>query len=219
MDTIVKIAAGELGQKEVQGSQHNSRILEYQEMTGLNFGNDEVAWCSIFANWVALQADVPRSNAANARSWLSVGRKTSHPWPGDVVVFWRNSPNSWQGHVGFFMGFDHDNNEVFCLGGNQNNEVNISKYPLSRVLQFRRLKPDESLDIPRGYLRKGDTGLNVKNLQRILIDKGYLQGTADGVFGENTEKALKQLQRDHQITVDGIYGNESRNVIFTLLNQ
>ena len=46
----LKIALGELGEKEIKGSQHNERILEYQETTGLNFGSDEIAWCSIFAN-------------------------------------------------------------------------------------------------------------------------------------------------------------------------
>ncbi len=217
MDTLVKIAAGEIGVKEIHGNQHNPRILEYQEMTGLDFGNDEVAWCSIFANWCALQAGLPRSNAANARSWLQVGRKTSFPIPGDIVVLWRESPQSWKGHVGFFMGFSHDGTDLFILGGNQDDEVNIQKYDINRVLEYRRLKPANNLEIPIGYLRKGDSNENVKKLQLILIQLNYLNDVADGVFGRKTETALKKLQREHRITVDGIYGSESREVLSRIL--
>lgn len=217
MDKLVKIAAGEIGVKEIHGSQHNPRILEYQEMTGLTFGNDEVAWCSIFANWCALQANLPRSNAANARSWLNVGRKTSFPVPGDVVVIWRESPTSWKGHVGFFMGYTHDGKDIFILGGNQDDEVNIQKFDINRVLEFRRLKDEVHLDIPTGYLRNGDSSNDVKKLQLILIDLGFLNGSADGVFGSKTETALKQLQQANNITVDGIYGSETRTVLLSIL--
>lgn len=217
MDKLVKIAAGEIGVKEIHGSQHNPRILEYQEMTGLTFGNDEVAWCSIFANWCALQANLPRSNAANARSWLNVGRKTSFPVPGDVVVIWRESPTSWKGHVGFFMGYTHDGKDIFILGGNQDDEVNIQKFDINRVLEFRRLKDETNLDIPTGYLRNGDSSNDVKKLQLILIDLGFLNGSADGVFGSKTETTLKQLQQANNITVDGIYGSETRTVLLSIL--
>ena len=217
MNSIVKIAAGEIGIKEIHGNQHNPRILEYQEMTGLEFGNDEVAWCSIFANWCALQAGLPQSNQPNARSWLNVGRKTSFPTPGDVVVIWRENPNSWKGHVGFFMGFSHDGNSIFILGGNQNDEVNIRKYDVNRVLQYRRLKSTEELEVPVGYLRKGESNNNVKLLQLILIELGLLNEEADGVFGNKTETALKKFQRENGITVDGIYGSESRAVLEEIL--
>ncbi|NNF33261.1 MAG: TIGR02594 family protein [Saprospiraceae bacterium] len=217
MNSIIKIAAGEIGTKEIKGHEHNPRILEYQEMTGLDFGNDDIAWCSIFANWCALQAGLPQSHQSLARSWLKVGRKTSFPVPGDVVVLWRVSPDSWQGHVGFFMGFSHDGKSVFILGGNQNDEVNIRKYDIERVLQYRRLKPTSDLEVPVGYLRKGESNHNVKLLQLILVELEFLDDVADGVFGNNTEKALKKFQREHGITVDGIYGSESRGVLEEIL--
>ncbi|WP_353777250.1 TIGR02594 family protein [Winogradskyella sp. 3972H.M.0a.05] len=213
-DTL-KIAFGELGQKEIPGSDHNERILEYQEMTGLNFGTDEVAWCSIFANWVALQADLPMSNSAMARSWLNVGHKTTWPQPGDIVVFWRKKKNGPFGHVGFFIGYTKSGKSIYCLGGNQSDEVNIQTFNLDRILEFRSLTDnlDDSLTIPTGYLRKGDSSENVKLLQKILIQLNYLSGSTDGIFGLQTENALKAFQGDNQITVDGIYGSESRNVI------
>lgn len=208
----LKIALGELGQKEIIGPIHNERILEYQVMTGLNFGTDEIAWCSIFANWVALQANLPRSKSAMARSWLKVGKKTDWPQPGDIVVFWRGRKNSALGHVGFFIGYSQSGKSIYCVGGNQEDEVNIRTFPLTKVLEFRSLVDDldENLTIPTGYLRKGDSSENVKMLQKILIKLGYLSGTADGVFGPKTEAALREFQKFSHITEDGIYGSESR---------
>lgn len=218
-DTL-KIAFGELGQKEISGSAHNERILEYQEMTGLDFGNDEVAWCSIFANWVALQANLEMSNSAMARSWLQVGKKTTWPQPGDIVVFWRTDINSLFGHVGFFLGYTKSGKSIYCLGGNQNDEVNIQTFPLDRIIEFRSLTDnlDDDLEIPTGYLRKGDSSDAVKLLQQILIKLNYLTGTADGIFGPKTETALLEFQKDNAITVDGIYGSESRETLSHILN-
>lgn len=215
LSETLKIAFGELGQKEIPGPNHNERILEYQDMTGLDFGNDEVAWCSIFANWVALQADLPMSKSAMARSWLKVGKKTRWPQPGDIVVFWRKGKNSPFGHVGFFLGYTKSGKSIYCLGGNQKNEVNIQTYDTDRILEFRSLTDDieESITIPKGYLRKGDSNNNVKLLQKILISLNYLSGSADGVFGPKTEAALKKFQKDKGITVDGIYGSESRTIL------
>lgn len=217
----LKIALGELGQKEISGNIHNERILEYQAMTNLNFGNDEVAWCSIFANWVALQADLPRSNSAMARSWLHVGKKTTSPVPGDIIVMWRGSKNGSFGHVGFFLGYSKSGKSVYCIGGNQNDEVNITLYPKYKVLEFRSITTNNNtIDvIPTGYLRKGESNSRVKLLQQILINLNYLNGNADGIFGEKTEISLKRFQSDNNITVDGIYGSESREILESILNK
>ncbi|MDB4539257.1 TIGR02594 family protein [Saprospiraceae bacterium] len=218
INNLLHIAFGELGQKEIPGNAHNSRILEYQEMTGLDFGTDEVAWCSIFANWVALQADLPMSNSAMARSWLEIGRKTTWPQPGDIVVFWRKRKRGPFGHVGFFLGYTKSGKSVYCLGGNQDDEVNVQDYALDRILGFRSLTdgPIENLEIPTGYLRLGDSSSDVKKLQIILIELDFLNDTADGVFGPNTDAALRAFQTEHHITIDGVYGSESRGVLETL---
>ncbi len=46
-----------------------------------------------------------------------------------------------------------------------------------------------------GICRKGDYGDNVRKLQNGLINLGYLDGRADGKFGELTEDALRRFQR------------------------
>lgn len=58
------------------------------------------------------------------------------------------------------------------------------------------------------YLRKGDRGPAVKTLQQALIDAGYdlPKFGADGAFGNETESAVKDYQRDRGLTADGIVG-------------
>ena len=49
-------------------------------------------------------------------------------------------------------------------------------------------------------LKKGDKGEEVKKLQTLL---GV---TADGDFGNKTDEAVKQFQKDNGLVVDGILG-------------
>lgn len=47
----------------------------------------------------------------------------------------------------------------------------------------------------------------IKKVQKILKRCGYSCGTADGVMGTKTVKALKKYQRDNGLTADGVIGN------------
>lgn len=53
-------------------------------------------------------------------------------------------------------------------------------------------------------LQKGDTGSDVRELQEMLIQVGYLAREADGEFGSTTEKALRLFQRDQGLVVTGV---------------
>lgn len=57
-------------------------------------------------------------------------------------------------------------------------------------------------------LLKGMTGGDVKTLQRLLFADGYSVGSCgdDGDFGNDTEKAVLEYQRDHGLSQDGIAG-------------
>lgn len=58
-------------------------------------------------------------------------------------------------------------------------------------------------------LRKGSTGSAVKSLQNNLILLGYLGSGADGIFGSNTEAAVKKYQSRNGLTADGIAGKKT----------
>lgn len=138
MNLITK-ALQEYGVKEIVGSKDNLRILKYFNELGFEGSKlkDETAWCSAFVNWVAKTSGYEYSGQLTARSWLRVGKSTSTPKVGDIVVFWRESPTSWKGHVGFFI--KDTKNFVYVLGGNQRNMVCIKAYPKYQVLDYKQL--------------------------------------------------------------------------------
>lgn len=61
------------------------------------------------------------------------------------------------------------------------------------------------------YLRKGSRGEDVRGLQILLMGRGYSVGNcgADGIFGNDTENALRAYQKKKLLEVDGIAGPES----------
>jgi len=221
MDKILKIAIAELGQKEISGPVDNPTIVNYAKEAGFAWvDDDETPWCSIFVNWVAKNAGLKQSGKANARSWLLEGLNVdAAPEPGDVVIFWRGSPDSWTGHVGFFFGFSIDGERVYCLGGNQGNQVSVSAYSIDNVLGFRRLSASGITALPNPILKKHDAGDKVKALQNALKAVGIDCGTSDGDFGTLTEDAVKLLQSMKTgLAVDGVYNQATKDFLFEVLN-
>lgn len=138
-ERIIKFATNKIGLQEIKGAEDNPKIVQMFADIGHSWvKDDETAWCSCFVNWIAFKLDLNGSNKLNARSWLDVGEEIQHPLPGDIVIYWRESKGSWKGHVGIFVGFNKVGN-IFTLGGNQGNEVNITIYHKDRLLGFRRL--------------------------------------------------------------------------------
>lgn len=218
MEQLLKIAFGELGTEEIVGVKHNPEVLKYAKETKIpNINTDEVAWCSTFVNWVAWKAGLQYSGKANARSWLNVGTKVTEPEPGDVVVFWRESPQSWKGHVGIFLGFSGDKKRVYCLGGNQGNRVSVSAYRVNTVLSYQRLASSKQQVIPDPVLQKGNAGPAVVALQNALKLLSINVGTSDGDFGAKTEAGVKELQtRSPNLTINGIYDSPTRDLLESL---
>ena len=64
-------------------------------------------------------------------------------------------------------------------------------------------------------LYNGCRGEEVRELQQALIDLGFLKGTADGVFGNKTENAVRAFQKKNKLTVDGLAGVSTRELIIS----
>ena len=133
--THMEIAMGELGQQEIQGSDDNDRIVDYFDSVSYRATDDETPWCAAFANWVLMEAGIARTESAAALSFAKWGVATKKPKYGDIVVF---DHGKGRGHVGFFMG--SSGKTVSVLGGNQNNEVNVTKFQASSVAHYRTCK-------------------------------------------------------------------------------
>jgi uncharacterized protein (TIGR02594 family) len=144
--TAFDMAQRFVGVREVPGSQSNPAVLAMLKLDGDWPEGDDVPWCSAFANYVAWLLRLPRSKSLMARSWLKVGRAVGEEAEVgfDVVVLKRGTGGQpgpevldAPGHVGFYAGVE--NGKVLVLGGNQQDEVNITAYSKSRVLGIRRL--------------------------------------------------------------------------------
>jgi len=74
----------------------------------------------------------------------------------------------------------------------------------SRSLEEARFKlGDRVLSFNSSSVMRGD---DVSNLQDRLIQMGFNCGKVDGVFGANTERAVKEFQKSVGITTDGKCG-------------
>ena len=134
---FLEIAFGFYGLKEWTGiGQSNPEVEDFFKELGYNY-SDDTAWCSAFVNFCAKKAGLQYTGKLNARSWVNAGIPTTSPQLGDITVFWRESKQSWKGHVAIYV--SEDDKFVYVLGGNQSNMVNIAAYPKYRVLQHRKL--------------------------------------------------------------------------------
>lgn len=142
---ILKTGLSLYGVVETPGSRSTPAIMAWARRVGIEkiYLNDDTAWCGLYMAYVALEAGwEPPVNPLGARNWLSFGRPVSEgPGPaapalGDVLVFWRGSRSGWMGHVGLYVGEDHEAYHV--LGGNQDNRVSIKRIPKNRLLGARR---------------------------------------------------------------------------------
>ncbi len=132
---LLNRALGEYGVTEIPGDKSNPEINKYFDITGHTWADDEVSWCGAYMNWVCKTEGFQYSGELTARSWMQFEEVTD-PKPGDIVIFWREDPNSWKGHLGFWI--RKQDSVIWTLGGNQGNMVQISDYPAYRLLKVVR---------------------------------------------------------------------------------
>ena len=62
-------------------------------------------------------------------------------------------------------------------------------------------------------LRRGDSGEEVTALQQMLWDTGFIFEEPDGVFGRNTEKAVKWFQEYANLEQSGIVDDRTLDTV------
>ena len=106
--------------------------------------------------------------------------------------------------------------------GHESRRQSYWNFPWNCVLRYKGQEsetptvigePVEQKPIKLGSrtLKRGMSGSDVKELQQKLIDIGYSCGPdgADGVYGNNTFRAVVAFQEDHGLTVTGEAGRET----------
>lgn len=77
----------------------------------------------------------------------------------------------------------------------------------------------ENLTEGTRLLTYGVRGEDVKELQRFLNRELSLQLVTDGVWGTLTHEAVQLFQSQHELTVDGIIGNQTRSYIAGIIGE
>lgn len=125
------------GTLEGPGNANNPTIIAWAKEVGGEVADvyraDSVPWCGLFMAVVAKRAgkDLPQ-HPLWALSWAAWGAKVDKPMLGDVLTFTRNGG----GHVTLYIGEDADN--YHCLGGNQSDQVCITRIAKGRLYAARR---------------------------------------------------------------------------------
>lgn len=139
-DKHYALAVGYVGTKELPGKATHPALVPMFDLTPQWLDQDDsiTAWCGIFRGYIGHKAGTGMPSAHyRAAAWLDWGTKVDHNKPstwkkGDTVIMKRDGGY----HVALFDRLDGKN--VWYLGGNQSNAVNVSKYPLSLVVGVRR---------------------------------------------------------------------------------
>jgi uncharacterized protein (TIGR02594 family) len=93
-------------------------------------------WCAIWANAKIEQAGLPGTRSASSQSFRTNANfvKLGGPALGAISVYWRGSPNSGLGHVGFYMG--ETDTQISTLGGNESDAVRIQFEPRTQLIGY-----------------------------------------------------------------------------------
>lgn len=148
----------------------------------------------------------------NEANWKAKG-KVSDGLPKDTLVCLFVKKGKTMEHTGFGL----NNETVECSSGVQHFTTRNKKWTdwgipacIDGDVPTPTPEPEK-----KPTLKKGDSGKWVTLAQTELINKGYSCGKtgADGKFGANTEKAVKEFQKDHGLKVDGIIGEQTWNAL------
>ena len=208
-DAIMSAAGAYLALAEWPGATHNPAIVKmFADVGHDHVRDDETSWCAAFVGAVLASLGLPHTGKLNARSYMTYGAavRTEAARPGDIVVLWRESRESWKGHVAFFKEFR--DGKVILRGGNQGNAVSDAPYAMDRILAIRRADGVEAQG-KRPVLRRGDRGAFVIDLQTQLATLGYTLGKRDGVMGSRTVAAVVAFQTDNDLEPDGVVGDRT----------
>lgn len=189
--TPFDIARSYIGTTEGPGPADNPIIMEMYASVGHDWvEHDAVAWCAAFVGHCLERAGIRSTRKLTARSYLDWGVPVEvvDAQQGDIGVIPRGNSN-WQGHV-FFI----DRIEgawVWGLGGNQDDAVNVKRYPLSKLLGVRRA----------GNVAPSVT-MSVEEVQGRLKELGYHEvGQIDGKIGPRTRAAILAFRQDNDIAL------------------
>lgn len=167
-----------------------------------------VYWCVLQIYGVKIMGSGATSQWNTETNWKAKG--TIDTMPADTLCCLFVQKGKTMEHVGFGW----NNETVECSNGVQHFTTRNTKWTHwavpacvdSTPVPTPTPTPTPTTDKPT--LKRGSRGEYVTLLQTQLINRGYSCGSsgADGIFGKDTEAAVKAFQKDNGLTADGIVG-------------
>lgn len=228
-ENIISKAKEYLGYKE---GNNNDTIF------GNWYGLPHNPWCAMFVSYIMNEIGVstdivPKfASCTVGTNWFKDRGKFKDnkytPQVGDIIFIIWDIGNSTPDHVGIVEKVE--GNTVYTIEGNRGDCVCEKSYGIGSAYIFGYGIPDYEngqatvenkteneveQQITYSLIKKGSKGNLVRIAQEKLIQKGYslLKYGADGDFGSETEKAIRELQKDSKVAVDGIIGKDTWNVL------
>lgn len=127
------------------------------------------------------------------------------------------------GHVGVYVGggkvIEWRGFKYGCVKTDLKSRRWLHWYELPWVEYINESKPSTASKLGARLLKKGRKGEDVKELQVLLMELGYElpKWGADGDYGRETEKAVKDFQQDNGLEVDGDYGEKTHAALMAEL--
>lgn len=99
-------------------------------------------WCAGFVSWCFANSGQPMPFAYSVgardvfsqlkgKGFLVNVSDANPPLPGDVIVWWRQAPTSWKGHIGIVYGYS--GGVVRTIEGNHSEKVSSFSYTLAKI--------------------------------------------------------------------------------------
>lgn len=199
---------------------------------GVEFGWNGVAWCAETVSVALQRAGWGRTfwsaSTDQWEAWARAGRNGAKwlsrditPRPGDLCI-WDYIGDGTANHISAVESVRADGMMV-TLGGNENNRCQRAVRSKSHLRGFIRLpfkvvstttttttKPFGNWPwVAKPVLRRGATGSSVRYLQSVISKRAGGNISVDGVFGSQTERRVKDLQRLFKLDDDGIVGKNT----------
>ncbi len=216
-----------------------------------NGNKNGFAWCDVFVDWVFFKAygavegqriqcqtgPLGAGCVYSAQYYKQKGRYDRNPKVGDQVFFQTGGEI---GHTGIVV--EVTDTSIVTVEGNASNQVKKNTYNRSNsyiagyghplydgndttpvVSPPAEETPTVGCEIVLPQLKNGDEGNTVKNVQTLLIEKGYPCGgwyvggreNPDGEFGPTTEKSVKSFQSTKRLPTDGVIGADTWKALLT----
>ena len=197
----------------LNGSQASCSGCEYFPNGFCTLIND----CQGYVKWLMKQVGITLSGGGcssmyrDDSNWEEKGTIDKMPADKMCLVFWQNKNDP---KVMDHIAIRTQGDEMYeCSGEVKSGNVNnprITHYAIPK-----ELNGDAPAPVERPTLRKGSRGEYVTLLQTKLIQLGYDLAPygADGAYGNKTVEAVKEFQRDHGLSADGITGSKTWKAI------